>query len=167
MSNTREVVADLQATIDYLADITERVDSMPFEDLVAVQDEARRVKAKADELVGMIDGELVKQLEAGARELPDGRLFKRSKRYVTRHDHDVLIGLAVRQGVEAWTHPDTGEVDAERAAESAARALARMFLSASSTAKVTVVEKLGVARDAFERREFKDWKVQIIEEDSG
>lgn len=165
--NTTEMVADLQATIDYLATITERVDSMPFEELVAVQDEARRVQAQAGELVGMIDAELVRQLEGGARELPDGRLFKRAKRYVTRHDHDLLIGLAVRQGVEAWTHPDTGEVDATRAAESAVRALSKMFLSPSSTAKVTVVDKLGVDRGEYETREFKDWKVQIIEEDAG
>lgn len=165
--NTTEITADLQATIDYLADLIERVDTMGFEDLVAVQDEGRRVASKASELVGMIDGELIRQLEAGARETPDGRLFKRAKRYVTRHDHEPLIALAARQGVEAWTHPDSGEVDAPKAAESACRALAKMFLSPSSTAKVTVVEKLGVDRSTFESREFKDWRVQIIEEDAG
>ena len=40
--NTTEVVADLRATIDYLADITENVDTMSFEDMVSVQDEARQ-----------------------------------------------------------------------------------------------------------------------------
>lgn len=160
-----EEVADLQATVDYLKAITERADTLDFATAVAIQDEARRVKAAADELVGMIDGELIKQLEGGARELPDGRLFKRSKQYVDRHDHEPLVAAAVRQGIEAWTHPDSGQVDAERAAESAVRALAKMFLSNSSKAKVTVTDQLGIERDAFVSREFKGWKVLVIEED--
>lgn len=164
--NTDEMLVDLGATVSYVAGITENVDAMTFEQMVAIQDEARRVRAKADELIEMIDGELIRQLEGGAREY-GGRLFKRSKRYVTRHDHEPLIALAARQGVEAWTHPDSGEIDAPKAAESACRALAKMFLSPSSTAKVTVVDRLGVDRDVYESREFKDWRVQVIEEDEG
>jgi len=151
--------------VDYMKAITELVDTFDFDKMVAIQDEARRVKAAADELVGMIDGELIKQLEGGVRELPDGRLFKRAKQYVDRHDTEVLVGVAVRQGIEAWTHPDTGEVDAEKAAESAVRALSKMYLSNSSKAKVTVTDALGVARDVFVTREFKGWKVLVIEED--
>lgn len=160
-------VADLQATVDYVRAITEDVDSLDFDTMVAIQDEARRVKAAADELIRMIDGELIRQLEGGARETPDGRLFKRTKEYVDRYDQDVLIGVAVRQGIEAWTHPDSGEVDAAAAAESACRAMSKMFLSSSTKAKVTVTDRLGVERDAFITREFKGWKVLIIEEDPG
>lgn len=165
--NTDEMLVDLSATSTYVADITENVDAMTFEQMVAIQDEARRARAELDKLIGMVDGELIRQLEAGSRELPDGRLFKRTKKYVDRHDHDLLIGLAARQGVEAWTHPDTGEVDGVRAAESAARAVAKMFLSPSAKAKVTVVDKLGVERSEYETREFKEWGVLVIQEDAG
>jgi len=165
MATAHDFIVDLQATVDYLASIIEEVDSMPFEDLVSLQDEANRVKQRAADLVSLINSELINQLEAGARELPDGRLFKRTKKYVDRHDHDLLIGLAVDKAIDKCTDKTTGEIHARHAAEFAARNIAKMFLSPSMKAKVTVVEKMGVDREQYETREFKEYGVLVIEED--
>lgn len=162
--NIAELLAELQATVGYLNDdVVERVETFDFEESVAVRDELRRVKRKADEAIGMIDAEMLRQLEAGSRDV-GARTFKRTRRMVNRHDHDKLIALAIKQGVEAGRNPDTGEVNSHEAAEAAVRALAKMFLSPSNTAKVTVVDRLGMDRSEYESREFKGWQVSIFEE---
>ena len=163
-SNTPEVVAELKATQDYLADLTERVESFDFEDSVAVQDEARRVKRKADELMSMIDSELLRQLEAGARDI-GRRTFKRTKKYVERDDHGKLESLAIRQAMEAATDAETGVTNAHEAARVAAATMAKLYLNPSAKAKVSVAERLGLERDTFRSREFKEWQISVIEED--
>lgn len=164
--NLPETLAELKATVDYINDLIEDVETFDFEDAVQVQDEAKRVQNAASLLARMIDGEMLKQLEAGSRDF-GRRTFKRTKRYVKRHDQDVLVRLAIDQGVEAGVDVKTGEINPRQAAEAAARTVLRMFCSASSTAKVTVVEKLGVDRTEFESREFKGHQVSVFEEEAG
>ncbi len=161
MNNTDETVADLRATCDYITDITERSDTLEFDDGVTIQDELRAVKAKADEAIRLIDQQILIRLEAGGPRLFGGRVFARVKRYVERHDHELVTRVAIDQGLEKATDRETGDINPKIAAEFAARAMATFFLSPSDKAKVTPLKKLGVTRQEFERKEFKAWDVSV------
>ena len=162
--NVEEVVADLQAHCAWVNDrITEESDSMEFDEAVAIQDELRRAKKAAEVAIAMIDSQLMNRLESGGPRQFGNRVFVRVKDYVERDDHDKLIAAAARHGVESAVDVDTGEVNANVAAEAAARTVQSLYLSNSSKAKVGVMDKLGLDRKQIRSREFKDWKVLVTE----
>lgn len=163
MIDVREACADLQATADYIAGITEGIDSLDLGAIVDVQDEVRRVKAKVDEAMRMLDGELVKRLEGETTRRYGDRVFTRVRDFKRRHDHAAIEKVAARQGVEAAVDQDTGAIDPHRAAAAAARAMGRFYLSPAKTAKTGPLDALGVPRDEYETEEHVGWKVTVTE----
>lgn len=162
-----ERVADLQATVDYLADLTEQSDGLDMETAVDLSDELGRVKTAVRKLDDLLRTQMLAQLENGGPRQFGTRIFARSKDYKSRHDHEVIVRSAIDQAMAAATDQETGEISPRRAAEAAARAMASFYVSPSSTAKVTPLKKLGVDRDAFETREFTGWKLSVTETDPG
>lgn len=162
--NLDETVAELRATVDYVRDITEQSDSMDIEELVAVQDELRRVQKAAGDAVSLCDTELLRQLEGGVRQIGQ-RVFARGKNYVSRHDHDAIAERVYEQAVESARDPDSGDVHALAALRTAINMMRRVYLAPATKAKTGVLEKLGVDRGEYESREFKGWQVSVTELD--
>ena len=162
--NVEEVVADLQAHCAWVNErITEYADSMEFDEAVAIQDELRRAKKAAEVAISMIDGQMMARLESGGPRQFGNRVFARVKDYVERDDPYALIAAAICEGVDSAVDVDTGAIDPHVAAEAAARTMQSLYLSNSSKAKVSVMDKLGVDRKAVRSREFKAWKVHVTE----
>lgn len=161
--NTEETTAELAATVDYLADITEHAETYDFDEAVDLTDALVKVRKAADTAIGMIQSEMLRQLEGSGARVRGKRLFKRSKKWVVRHDHETIRNAVIDHAVDKATNRATGEIDARTAIRSAATALASAYVSPSSTAKVTVLDALGLDRDAYVSRESKGY--QLVVED--
>lgn len=166
MIDTPEAVADLKATVDYIGGITEQSDMFDFETATDIRDEMERVKAAAVAAIQMLEGQMLVHLEAGSRERGN-RVWARARKYVDRHDHDVLVATIEQRAISDATDLNTGEVMARKAVEIATRRMRDLFLSPSDKAKTTVAEKLGLARDDYESREYKGYRLSITELDPG
>lgn len=146
-----EIVADLQATVDYAARITELADTFDFETNADVRDALARAKTAIEAAIGMLDGELVRQLEDGDRIYGNER-WMRTRKYTERTDHDVIVKAVVNA---AAMHEDPF-----RAAYDAAKAMQSLYVSNSTSAKKGAVDKLSVARDAVFSKDYTGWKVE-------
>lgn len=165
---TKEATTELATASGFIREqITERADSTDFDDAIELVDGLNRLASTCREAVALLEGQMLGRLEeTGARQV-DGRVFARVKDYVERFDHEVVMREAIRQGVDAALDRDTGEVNAHEAAEAAVRTMFATYLSDSSKAKVTVLDKLGLDRKTYRTKEFKRWKLAVTSIDSG
>lgn len=162
-----ERVADLQATVDYLADLTEQSDGFDMDAAIELADELGRVKAAAKKLDDMLRQQMLAQLEDGGPRQYGTRIFARAKDYKDRHDHERIVRAAIDAAMRKTIDPDTGEVNAREAAEAAARQMASFYVSPSTTAKVTPLKLIGVDKKEYQTREFTGWKLLVTETDPG
>lgn len=149
--NRDEIVAELQATVDYAARITELADTFDFETNADVSVALGRAKTAIDLAMRMLDEEIVRQLEAGER-VHNGERWKRERKYTERTDHDAVIDAVVEQATHC-----TGVIEAARYAAELMRAT---YLSKSVDAKKGAVDKLSVPRDAVFSKEYTGWKIE-------
>lgn len=149
--NRDEMLADLQATVDYAGRITELADSFDFETLADVTEALRRAQSAIRTAEGMLEAEMVRQLEAGEK-VYNGQRFYRTQKYTERTDHEAVVKAVA---ADAGLH-DLPEV----AALAAARRMEALYLSKSSNAKKGEVDKLSIARDAVFSREYTGWKIE-------
>lgn len=156
-----EALAELAATVDYIKDITEHSETLDFELASELQDAVLRVKACADECSRMLAQSMLKRLEDGGPRQFGGRIFGRVKQYTKRHDHDRIASEAYQQAILVNTDPDTGEVDSQGAIKSAIRFMRSVYLSDSSTAKVTPLKAIGLSKRDYEVSEFKAWGLNV------
>lgn len=149
--NRDEIVADLQATVDYAARITELADKFDFETNADVTDALERAKGAIEMSIAMLKAEQTRQLEAGER-IHGGFRYYRTRKYTERTNHEVLYDAIVE---------DAALCDTPRqAARLAVGRMAGLFLSRSSNAKKGDVDKLSLARDAVFLKEYTGWKVE-------
>lgn len=146
-----EILADLQATVDYAARIKELADKFEFDEACDIVDALERVKKAIADAQSFVDGELLRQLEAGDR-VHNGETFKRVRKYTERTDHDAVVKAVVNT---AALH-DTPHA----AAYAAAATMQRLYLNKSVGAKKGEIDKLSVPRDAVFSREYTGWKVE-------
>jgi hypothetical protein len=165
---TLERATELATAQEFIrGEITEWADSTDLDDAIVLVDELNRLASACREAVALLEGQMLGRLEeTGARQV-GGRVFARVKDYVERFDHEVVMREAIRQGVEAAVDKDTGYVNANEAAEAAVRTMFATYLSDSSKAKVTVLDKLGLDRKTYRTKEFKRWKLAVTSIDSG
>lgn len=164
MSLDPNVVADLRATVDYLHDIVENSDSADFDEAAAAVDELVRVKAKAGEAVDMLRQQMLSRLEAERQPRMYGtRVFARVPNQVERHDHERIRQHVREVAVAAHTDRDTGEVDTRAALNAGLAMMADIYLSRSSTAKVTPLRDTELPKSEYVTREVKGWKLNVVD----
>lgn len=149
--NREEMLADLQATVDYAGAITELADSFDFETLADVTEALGRAKKAIETAAGMLEAEMVRQLEAGEKTY-NGQRFYRTQKYTERTDHEAVARAVVNT---AAMHEDPF-----RAAYDAAKTMQALYLSKSTNAKKGEVDKLSIARDAVFSKEYTGWKIE-------
>lgn len=161
--NLEETVAELRAIGDVIDAISESSESLEFADTVTVGDELGRVKKRIEDALGLLTTRQLQTLEGVQAQVYGNRVFARRKKYADRFDHEAIIGVAIEQGVEAATDLDSGAIDPRQAAEAAARAMHKLYLSPSTKAKVSVLEALDVKVSDVRSREFKGYEVNVTE----
>ena len=162
-----EALVDLAATVDYIGGITEAADQVDFETATDLRDALELVRKAAAEAASLLEGQMLKQLEDGSREYGK-RVWVRTRRYVDRHDHDVLVARVEEAAIAAAVDKTTGEINARTAVQQATTRLRKLFLSPADKAKTTVAEKdLGLERDDYVSREYQGYKLSVTELDPG
>lgn len=149
--NREEMLADLQATVDYAGRITELADSFDFETLADVTEALGRAKKAIETAAGMLEAEMVRQLEAGEK-IHNGQSFKRVRKYTERTNHDAVIAAVVERATSC-----DGVIQAARYT---AELMRDAYLSKSTDAKKGAVDKLSIARDAVYSKEYTGWKIE-------
>lgn len=166
MSDQR--VAELDVMRGFIADkITEQADDTDFDTATDLVDELTRLKKTADEAIRMLNDERMRQLEKTGAKQHGRRVFARVKDYNERFDHELIVNAAIEQGIAAAVDPDSGEINPRIAAEAAARTINKVYVSAATKAKVTVLDALGLDRKEYKSREFKQWKLSVTEIEAG
>lgn len=155
--NREETLADMAATVDYLAALVEEADALDFETATDLRDAALRVKKVTSDLISFLEGGMLRQLEAGSRDY-GRRTWVRRKKYAERHDHAALAA-EVRQRA-TWRGEDAAGAVAE-----AVRMMSDLYLSASTKAKVTVIDRMGLDRGSVISREHTGFELQVVEHD--
>lgn len=157
-----EVLSDLGATVKYLRDeVTEQAETFDFDEAVALRDAALALKLECETAIGMIDTTMLTHLEAGARQL-GSRLFKRKRNVVERFRHD-LIKAAVARWARQQSCNDDGEVSPALAVDHAVQAMASLYVSPSTKAKISALDAYGIERNTVSESDDKGWKM-IVEE---
>ena len=158
-----EALADLGATVDYLAGLRDAADQMGFEDATDIRDEAERVKKMAGDLVSFLEGAMMTHLEAGSREY-GGRVWVRKRQFVDRHDHAALLGAVRDAAIRDAYDSGSGEVNPDKAMGRMLDWFRTLYLSPSTKAKVTVArDELGLDTKTFVSREDKGWKLDVVD----
>jgi hypothetical protein len=134
---------DLLATLDVLADIDERSDSMGIEDAVAMREAVVALMSAARMTLSLIDTQLVNTLES-PREIGSMRYEVRKSDGKWRPDHSKVNAVVKRN---AAVDPVTGEMfDCFDAAERAVKIMEDLYVSASTMPKVGALDKLGLRK---------------------
>lgn len=162
---TDSVVVDLAATCDYVrGEVTERADTFDFDQMVAYQDGLIAVKKTADEALALLRGEMSRQLEEGSRTVGT-RTFVRQPKRTRVFDHSRIMALLARHVHDTAPVDENGERDHSNDPGRALAVVQRLYLSTSSTAKVTELDRLEIPRKEVIKSERKGFEIIVIDSD--
>lgn len=155
-----ETLADLAATVDYIRDhVTERADSLDFDDAVALRDACVAVKDEAGNAISLIETAMLVHLEAGVQQR-GSRVFKRKSKVAQRFRHD-LIEAAIARIARRLATDDEGVTSPARAVDAALRLMHQTYLAPSTKAKVGQLDAMEVDRKAVIETEFKGYELVV------
>lgn len=152
MIDRDEALADLQATVDYVAQITEQSDSLEFELSSELFDALGRVGAAVKAAQDMLTTNMLSRLEAGGPRVFGDERFERVAKYVEDTDHEAVIKAVI---ADAGLHDEP-----EVAAYAAARRMEQIYLNKTTSAKKGEVDKLSVSRDSVFSRRYTGYRVE-------
>lgn len=165
METNEEVVADVSTFADYIVDqVTNSADARTLDELAAQREVVQHLLGAVRTALAVIDQEMAKQLEGGARQIGD-KVYARRKDYKERFLHSTIISFLRSAAVLKHTNKETGEIDYEMVAQDVANGLRELYLSDSTRAKVTALDRLGIPRDEVINREFVGYKLSVTELD--
>ena len=159
--NSEETIVDLGAIQDEIHDrITEQADSYDFEDAAATRQSLLDLIAEAKTAVSLLETTLLTQLEASGSRQIGTLLFKRKPNRVGRFRHD-SIRAAVAKFARTAACDDEGVTSPARAVDFAVQAMADLYVSPSTEAKVTGLRRIGLDKDAVLDQENKGYKLEV------
>lgn len=143
--NHDEVVGDLGALAGFIHDeVTEQSDQVSFEQAVELMDAVKAVERSCREAMSLLESELMRQLEGGARQVGT-RVFARVDKYKDRVDHPTIERAVVQHAVSAATDRETGEIDPRTAAVEAVRGMHDLYLAPATKVKTSKLKNYDVA----------------------
>lgn len=159
--NTEETVGDLAALTAEIHDhITEQADKYDFEDGAATRQALLDLIAEAQAAVSLLQTTMLGQLEASGSRQIGSLLFKRKPNRVDRFRHDT-IKAAVAKFARTAACDDNGEISPTKAVDFAVQAMADLFVSPSSTAKVGALDRIGLSKTEVIDQENKGYKLEV------
>lgn len=160
-----ELVTDLDDTQAYVADnVTDKADSSSFEELVALQDAVRAVAGACKKALDVIDVEMIQQLEAGGRQVGSAMYARIPKRKV-RFDHDNISKRVLDIAQDGAVEKETGVLDYDAMTHNVAKMLLELYVSPSTTAKTTVLDKYEIPYKEVTETERIGYQVKVLEMD--
>lgn len=163
MATHDEILADLQATVSYINnEVTERADSTPFEEAVALVDELERVKRSVGDAIALLNGELLKQVERGSRQIGQ-RVYAAVPDSKTRTDHDKVRVAVITYALDAATDKETGDVSPRVAADRATEYMMDLYVSPSKVATTRGLKRMGVSPRTINHYENTGKKLRIVD----
>lgn len=154
--------ADILAAGDVVDQLAEVSDEMSFELTVELDEALAALARKVAGARGLLTTRQLQVLEAGAKTLPDGRVFVAVPDFAERFDHDAIGQAVVDHAVRQATDTETGEIIPKRAAEAAVAALLGIYTAPATKAKVTPLKEL-VDVKKVRKRENKGRRVQVLD----
>jgi hypothetical protein len=136
-------VADILASCDVIRDVEDAADSMPPAQAVESRIALEKVIKAARDAIGMLNTELLKRLDGQPAIVREGQKFyvgpkKESKTF----DHD-----GIEAGVIRWVHAEREPAwDERRKVREAVHAMAQIYVSPSTDAKVTQLDAFDIPR---------------------
>jgi hypothetical protein len=158
-----ELARDLDDTQAYVRDyVTERTDSSSFEELVAMEHAVTGVKKACEEALSLIRTEQLKQLEAGSREV-GSQLFARVPDGKVRFSHGDIAKRVRDIAKSEAVDRETGEILPDRLGEMVAKMIMDLYVSPSTKAKTTVLDKLDIPYKEVSKFERTGHKIKIVD----
>jgi hypothetical protein len=164
MPDSSEIVVDLEATVAYIHDrVTEQAESFDFDQNVELRDRLNNVISEARTAGSLLEQTMLSQLEGGVRQV-GSRLFKRKRSTNKRFRHDSIRGV-IGHWARAKATDENGVTSPSLAVDNAMQALADLYVSPSTPAKVTRFEAYGIDAKAVTDYEDKGWRLEVEELD--
>ena len=159
--NSEETIGDLEALASEIHDrITEQADSYDFEDGAATRQALLDLIAEAKTAVSLLETTMLGQLEGSGSRQVGTLLFKRKPNRVDRFRHDT-IKAAVAKFARTAACDDNGEISPTRAVDFAVQAMADLFVSPSTGAKIGALDRIGLSKAAVIDQENKGYKLEV------
>lgn len=154
--------ADILAAIDVIRQATQEADDSDFERAVALRNAIRSLVSESRTAIGMLEAEMLRQVEESPRQF-GGVNFMAVRDYRESFRHDEIEGGVVGAAISAATDRATGEIDPKEAARQAAYMMRRLYVSPSTTAKKTELDRLGLERKEVVEREYRGRRLHEVD----
>lgn len=142
MTYPNPTTADLAAVADLIQDAINATEALDLDGCVDYRIGADQVRAKAKELMDYCDMQMIRTAE-GRTIVRDETLYEVGDAGHWRFDHDLIRDVVAR--IASMPDPETGEVGSAReVAARAAQLMHEVYVSPSTTAKVTALTAAGV-----------------------
>lgn len=154
--------ADILAAIDVLEQAQEESDDIDFELAVNLRKACQILGKQSKKTADLLEMEMLRQVEAGSKEF-GGIQYVAANDNKTTWDHDSIESWVVGAARTKAINTETGEIEADEAARQAAHWMRRVYVSASTTAKIGALGELGLDGEAVREREKKGRKLLEID----
>jgi len=153
--------ADIQAAIDVVVAAGESADSIGFEEAADLRVALVELTNATKDSLALLSGELLRMVEAQPRR-HDGRTYDRKPKRSWRFDHELIRRKITDLACES--DHKTGEVpDVAGAVTEALELHADIYVSASSTAKVGGLKKLGLEKKTAGTYENLGYELDVVD----
>jgi hypothetical protein len=155
--NLRMTIPDVEASCDVLVDVQDASDSMTPEQCIEYRVACEAVLKAAKTAIDLLNMQFVKISETDV--IRDGRRFYVGrKKDRERFDHDLIEATVVAEAVDRSEADDGERFVARTAARAAADLMRRLYITDSTSAKISALNALGLNTDRQNPRSVRTWE---------